>query len=71
MLDDETRRVERVERVAPEARLVDGLPLDVLDDGGRSTVEGLVDRGWVNSERVALTLLGRLFADAVGRDLLP
>jgi oxygen-independent coproporphyrinogen-3 oxidase len=71
VLDAETRRVERV---LLEVRLVDGLPVDVLDEVGRAAVPGLVDRGLlerVGHERLALTTQGRLLADAVVRDLLP
>jgi oxygen-independent coproporphyrinogen-3 oxidase len=71
VLDAETRRVERV---LLEVRLVDGLPVDVLDEVGRAAVPGLVDRGLlerVGHERLVLTTEGRLLADAVVRDLLP
>ncbi len=71
VLDHETRRVERV---LLEVRLVDGLPVDLLDEAGRAAVPGLVDRGLlerVGHERLALTIQGRLLADAVVRDLLP
>ena len=44
VLDDETRRVERV---LLESRLVTGLPLDVLDDLGRAAVPDLVADGLV------------------------
>jgi putative oxygen-independent coproporphyrinogen III oxidase len=69
ILDDETRRVERV---LLEIRLREGLPLDVLDAPGRAAAEGLVgdllDR---QRDRLVLTDRGRLLADAVVRDLLP
>jgi putative oxygen-independent coproporphyrinogen III oxidase len=70
VLDDETRRVERV---LLEVRLVDGLPPDALDDAGKAAVPGLVDRGLLEpmGERLVLTSRGRLLADAVVRDLLP
>jgi len=73
VLDDETRRVERV---LLETRLADGLPVGVLDDGGRRALPGLADRGLVVGDavadgRVMLTRDGRLLADAVVRDLLP
>jgi oxygen-independent coproporphyrinogen-3 oxidase len=73
LLDDETRRVERV---LLETRLRAGLPLDVLDEAGRAAVPDLVERGLVEPDaltagRVVLTLRGRLLADAVVRDLLP
>jgi oxygen-independent coproporphyrinogen-3 oxidase len=63
----------RVERVLLELRLDTGLPLDVLDDGGRAAVPDLLDRGLVvvAGERLVLTREGRLLADAVVRDLLP
>jgi oxygen-independent coproporphyrinogen-3 oxidase len=73
VLDDETRRVERV---LLETRLRAGLPVDVLDDTGRAAVPEQVERGLVEpaalaTGRVVLTLRGRLLADAVVRDLLP
>ena len=70
MLDDESRRVERV---LLELRLRDGLPIDVLDDVGRAAVPGLVERGLLvrRDDRLVLTRTGRLLADAVVRDLLP
>jgi oxygen-independent coproporphyrinogen-3 oxidase len=72
LLDDETRRVERV---LLETRLRQGLPLELLDPSGRAAVPAQVDRGLVEKEpltrgRVVLTLRGRLLADAVVRDLL-
>ncbi|RYU12246.1 radical SAM family heme chaperone HemW [Nocardioides iriomotensis] len=68
VLDAETRRVERV---LLETRLSDGLPTDVLDDGGRSAVPGLVTRGLLeHGDPLVLTRDGRLLADAVVRDLL-
>jgi putative oxygen-independent coproporphyrinogen III oxidase len=73
LLEPETRRVERV---LLEIRLSDGLPLDVLDDTGRSQVPALAARRLVDVPaldrgRVVLTRDGRLLADAVVRDLLP
>jgi oxygen-independent coproporphyrinogen-3 oxidase len=70
ILDDETRRVERV---MLEIRLRDGLPVDVLDRAGNAAVPGLVDRGLLvpEGDRLVLTGRGRLLADAVVRDLLP
>jgi len=44
VLDDETRRVERV---MLETRLVSGLPLDLLDDVGRAAVGELVSAGLI------------------------
>jgi oxygen-independent coproporphyrinogen-3 oxidase len=73
VLDDETRRVERV---LLETRLRAGLPVEVLDAGGRAALpdqveRGLVDPAALDAGRVVLTLRGRLLADAVVRDLLP
>ena len=73
VLDEETRRVERV---LLEIRLSDGLPLEVLDEVGRNRVAdqvaaGLVEPDAVRQGRVVLTRRGRLLADAVVRDLLP
>jgi putative oxygen-independent coproporphyrinogen III oxidase len=70
VLDEETRRVERV---LLESRLVSGLSYDVLDDAGRAAVPALLDDGLleVESDRLVLTLRGRLLADAVVRALLP
>ena len=69
-LDAETRRVERV---LLEVRLSAGLPLDVLDEAGRSAVDAVLHEIWRRSpaERLVLTRKGRLLADAVVRDLLP
>jgi putative oxygen-independent coproporphyrinogen III oxidase len=70
VLDDETRRVERV---LLEIRLRDGLSLDVLDEGGLVAAKDAVDRGLAVSDsgRLVLTRTGRLLADGVVRDLLP
>ncbi|QCW50603.2 coproporphyrinogen III oxidase [Nocardioides dongxiaopingii] len=67
VLDDDTRRLERV---LLEVRLAEGLALDVLEstDGVGPVVEAglaVVDDG-----RLLLTRPGRLLADAVVRDLL-
>jgi putative oxygen-independent coproporphyrinogen III oxidase len=72
VLDEETRRVERV---LLETRLHAGLSTDVLDEAGRAALPGLVDRGLVDPDpaargAVVLTRTGRLLADAVVRDLL-
>jgi len=69
VLDDETRRVERV---LLEVRLRDGLPLDVLDRAGRAAAPDVVARGLACEVdgRLVLTAAGRLLADAVVRDLL-
>jgi putative oxygen-independent coproporphyrinogen III oxidase len=70
VLDEETRRVERV---LLESRLARGVALDVLDGEGRLAVPGLAAEGLVSTggDRVRLTLRGRLLADAVVRRLLP
>jgi putative oxygen-independent coproporphyrinogen III oxidase len=70
LLDEETRRVERV---LLEVRLASGLPLDALEDAGRAAVGEIVARGLatVTDERLVLTTPGRLLADGVVRDLLP
>jgi putative oxygen-independent coproporphyrinogen III oxidase len=72
VLDDEDRRVERV---LLEVRLREGLPLEVLRPPGRAAAEraveaGLLDPAAHSDGRVALTLRGRLLADAVVRDLV-
>ncbi|RZT27221.1 anaerobic coproporphyrinogen III oxidase [Kribbella sp. VKM Ac-2569] len=69
-LDEETRRVERV---LLEVRLSAGLPLDVLDEPGRASLDQVVADGLVvvSGDRLVLTDRGRLLADAVVRDLLP
>jgi oxygen-independent coproporphyrinogen-3 oxidase len=70
VLDEETRRVERV---LLEVRLRDGLALDALEGAGRAAVPDLARRGLVDvdAQRLVLTRTGRLLADAVVRDLLP
>ncbi len=73
VLDDETRRVERV---LLESRIAEGLPIALLDDEGRRAVAGLVaeelaDGTAALAGRVVPTLRGRLLADAVVRRLLP
>jgi oxygen-independent coproporphyrinogen-3 oxidase len=70
VLDDESRRVERV---LLELRLRDGLPRDVLDAPGLAVVPRLVADGLLEPGEgpLVLTLRGRLLADAVVRDLLP
>jgi oxygen-independent coproporphyrinogen-3 oxidase len=70
VLDDESRRVERV---LLELRLRDGLPVSVLDATGRAAVARLVDDGLLtrHAERLVPTRRGRLLADALVRDLLP
>jgi oxygen-independent coproporphyrinogen-3 oxidase len=73
VLDDETRRVERV---LLEIRLADGLDIDELDDAGRAAAslamaDGLLQPGPLSVRRAVLTTRGRLLADAVVRALLP
>jgi oxygen-independent coproporphyrinogen-3 oxidase len=72
LLTDEQRHVEQV---LLELRLVEGLPLASLDDVGRAgavtaLADGLLDPAAYGDGRAALTLRGRLLADAVVRDLL-
>jgi oxygen-independent coproporphyrinogen-3 oxidase len=69
LLDDETRRVERV---LLESRLRSGLPLEVLDPAAEAPLAEVVERGRavVEDGRLVLTRQGRLLADAVVRDLL-
>ncbi len=72
-LTDEQRHDEEV---LLGVRLREGLPVDVLDDVGRTAVAGLVADGLVDGRaavgdrRVVLTLRGRLLADTVVRRLL-
>ncbi|TCN34283.1 oxygen-independent coproporphyrinogen-3 oxidase [Kribbella orskensis] len=70
VLDEETRRVERV---LLEIRLSAGLPVDVLDKPGQGAARlAIADELLVESgDRLVLTQRGRLLADAVVRDLLP
>jgi putative oxygen-independent coproporphyrinogen III oxidase len=69
-LDAETRRVERV---LLEIRLRDGLPVEVLDEAGRTAAKDAIGRDLLEEHRgrLVLTRSGRLLADAVVRDLLP
>jgi len=72
VLDEETRRVERV---LLETRLRQGLPVEVLDAAGLAALpaqvdHGLVEEAAVSAGRVVLTARGRLLADAVVRELL-
>ncbi|WP_309711414.1 radical SAM family heme chaperone HemW [Pseudolysinimonas sp.] len=71
-LDAETRRVEAV---LLRSRVVDGLPIGMLEPTGRTAVAGLIADGLVDGAaavqgRVVLTRGGRLLADAVVRRLL-
>ncbi len=69
VLDEDTRRVERV---LLELRLRSGLDAGVLGDDGRRALAGLVAEGLVEdrADRVVLTLRGRLLADGVVHRLL-
>ncbi len=69
-LEPETRRVERV---LLEIRLRDGLPIEVLDEAGRTAAKDAngLDLLEEHRGRLVLTRRGRLLADAVVRDLLP
>ncbi|MGC4895230.1 radical SAM family heme chaperone HemW [Micromonospora sp. DT31] len=67
---------QHMEDVMLRVRLASGLPVDALDEAGRAgagraLAGGLLDADAYASGRVALTLRGRLLADAVVRDLLP
>ncbi|MBN9631677.1 MAG: coproporphyrinogen III oxidase [Actinobacteria bacterium] len=71
-LDAETRRVERVLLLT---RIREGVSVDELEGPGRRAVAGLIADGLVDAKAalagsVALTLRGRLLADAVVRRLL-
>jgi putative oxygen-independent coproporphyrinogen III oxidase len=71
-LDAETRRIEAV---LLQSRIVDGLPVGMLEPAGRMAVAGLIADGLVDGAaavqgRVVLTRRGRLLADAVVRRLL-
>ncbi|MEV4557288.1 radical SAM family heme chaperone HemW [Kitasatospora sp. NPDC049285] len=72
VLADEDRRVERI---LLELRLAEGCPLDLLTPVGREAAEkaladGLLEPAAFTAGRAALTLRGRLLADAVVRDLV-
>jgi putative oxygen-independent coproporphyrinogen III oxidase len=62
----------RVERVLLELRLADGLDRSVLSDTEARRLPDLVHRGLLtdDGDRLVLTVLGRLLADGVVRDLL-
>ncbi|MGP4111024.1 radical SAM family heme chaperone HemW [Streptomyces sp. 4N509B] len=71
VLAEEDRRVERV---MLELRLADGCPLGLLRPAGlaaarRALEDGLLRAAEYEAGRAALTLRGRLLADAVARDL--
>ncbi|WP_062204987.1 radical SAM family heme chaperone HemW [Streptomyces sp. NBRC 109706] len=66
---------QRVERVLLELRLVDGCPLTLLRPEGRAAAERALADGLLRPDahadgRAALTLRGRLLADALVRDLV-
>ena len=70
-LDDDARRMERI---LLGSRIVDGLPIEALEQDGRSAVAVLIADGLVEGPaaiggRVVLTRRGRLLADAVVRRL--
>jgi oxygen-independent coproporphyrinogen-3 oxidase len=72
-LDAETRHVEDV---LLRSRIVDGLPIEVLDAEARAAVAGLIADDLIEGRnaiagRIVLTRRGRLLADAVVRRLLP
>jgi len=71
LLDDAARRVESI---MLGIRLRDGVALEALSERGRArageaVTYGLLDRAAYAGGRAALTLRGRLLADAVVRDL--
>jgi putative oxygen-independent coproporphyrinogen III oxidase len=71
-LNAETRRTEAV---LLRTRLAEGLPIDLLDDPGRTAVAALIADGLVDGRtalggRVVLSRRGRLLADLVVRRLL-
>ena len=71
VLDAPTRKVERI---LLESRLRSGLDRAVLEPVADDQVGSLVDQGLVSvdaSDRIVLTLKGRLLADAVVRTLAP
>jgi oxygen-independent coproporphyrinogen-3 oxidase len=70
-----TTAERHTERVMLSVRLVEGVPLADLDPAGRAAAarlceDGLLRAGAYANGRAALTLRGRLLADAVVRDLL-
>ncbi len=65
---------QKVERILLESRLRSGLDRAVLEPVADDQVGSLVDQGLVSvdaSDRIVLTLKGRLLADAVVRTLAP
>ncbi|HEY2207073.1 MAG TPA: radical SAM family heme chaperone HemW [Pseudonocardia sp.] len=73
--EDLTEAERYAERVMLRVRLAEGLPLDLLDEAGRTEAASLADRGLLRPDalaagRAVLTDRGRLLADAVVRDLL-
>ena len=72
ILDDSTRRIERV---LLESRLRSGLDPGVLEPSVRGAVAELVGEGLIDpvadGEPLVLTLKGRLLADVVVRRLVP
>ena len=70
-----TAEQQRMEQVMLGLRLVDGLPLSVLNETGRAAAkravaDGLLDPAGYSAGRAVLTLRGRLLADPVTVDLL-
>ncbi|MFD5463649.1 radical SAM family heme chaperone HemW [Kitasatospora sp. NPDC127059] len=70
-----TEEDRRVERILLELRLAEGIPLDLLTATGlkaadRHLADGLLAEEPYRQGRAALTLQGRLLADAVVRDLV-
>jgi putative oxygen-independent coproporphyrinogen III oxidase len=70
-LDDDTRRLEAI---LLGTRIVDGLPIEALEQNGRREVAPLIADGLVEGPaaiagRIVLTRRGRLLADAVVRRL--
>jgi oxygen-independent coproporphyrinogen-3 oxidase len=72
VLSDEDRRVERV---LLELRLLEGVPLSVLDENGVAEAKVAVGDGFLTQSgfdggRAVLTDEGRLLADGIVRRLL-
>jgi putative oxygen-independent coproporphyrinogen III oxidase len=73
ILSEEDRRVERV---LLELRLIEGVPLDILDEPGvaeakAAVADGLLSQAGFDAGRAVLTDEGRLLADGIVRRLLP